>query len=736
MGEAKFYEGYSRWNEEEDRYETWDEAVQRVMDMHRGYYKDIMNDELQLLIDEAEKSYIEKRVTGAQRALQFGGDQILKKHLRLYNCLSSYADRPAFFGELFFSLLCGAGVGFSVQKHHIAKLPKVIQRKGQAKIHAIEDSIEGWATSMDVLLSSYFEDGGKHPEYQGRRPYFDLTQIRPQGAFISGGFKAPGPEPLRRCLDKVEHLLQGIVLSERNYLKPIEVYDICMHIADAVLSGGVRRSATICLFSPTDEEMLSAKTGNWITENPQRARSNNSAMIVRNKVTKEQFGDIMGFIKEYGEPGFVFTESTEHTYNPCVEISKKPVFIDKDGKEHSGFQGCNLTEINGGSLKTREGFLHACKSAAILGTLQAGYTNFKFLGEISEKIFRREALLGVSITGWMNNPELLFDEDLLKEGAELVKKTNRIVAKLIGINPAARTTCTKPAGNVSVLLGTSSGVHGDHAPRYIRNMQMNKEQEVAQILKTTNPYMIEDSVWSSGNTDYIISFPIIAPKGSLFKKDLYGVNLLEKVKFIQNTWVEAGTDESLCVDPTLRHNVSNTVQVEPDGWDKVEEYLFENRNSFAGVSLISTSGDKAYNQAPFIEILTEKELVKKYGVAAFFASGLIVDAPVNLWTACHDAQRLNGTAPFGEQKDISAEWIRRFHKFADNYFKGDMEKASFCLKDVHLLHRWTKIQQNMNPVTFDKELKKRVYTDIDQTGAIACSGPEGCEIDFDEPEDM
>ena len=598
MGEAKFYEGYSRWSEEYGRYETWEESVARVMNMHRQFYKDKINDELSLLIDEAEALYKLKYVLGAQRALQFGGDQILKHQMRMYNCTSSYADRPAFFGEIFYILLCGAGAGFSVQRHHVARLPNVAQRKGQAKIHEVEDSIEGWATALDVLMSSFFVGGGKHPEYEGRRVYFDLSKVRPKGAMISGGFKAPGPEPLRKALDRIEHLIQGAVLSGRAGLKPIEVYDICMHAADAVLAGGVRRSATICLFSPDDQEMISAKTGNWYEENPQRGRSNNSAVIVRGEADRDQFKNIMKSIRQFGEPGFVFVESTEHTFNPCVEIGKYPVWIDPETNEKiSGWQGCNLSEGNGAKCTTKEEFLKVCRAGAILGTLQAGYTDFKFLDSISKKIFDREALIGVSLTGWMNNPEILFNEETLREGAELVKRVNRQVARLIGINPAARTTCVKPSGNASVLLGTSSGIHGDHSPRYIRNVQMNKDTEVARLFAETNPYMVEESVWSTNGTDYVVSFPVIAPKGSLFKRELYGVNLLDKVKLVQNSWIEAGTDESLCVDPTVRHNVSNTVQVANNQWDEVEEYLFTNRESFAGISFISATGDKDFNQA-------------------------------------------------------------------------------------------------------------------------------------------
>lgn len=320
MSQAKFYEGYSRWSDELGRYETWEEAVTRVMNMHREYYKDQIeqSNELARLIDEAESLYKLKYVLGAQRALQFGGDQLLRHQMKMYNCTSSYADRPEFFGEVFYILLCGAGAGFSVQTHHVAKLPNIIERKKQAKVYEVEDSIEGWAYALSVLVSSYFEGGGTHVDYEGRKVYFDLSGIRPKGSMISGGFKAPGPEPLRRSLDKIEHLIQGRVLKGEKRLRPIDVYDIVMHASDAVLAGGVRRSATICLFSPDDQEMIEAKTGNWFVDNPQRGRSNNSAVIVRDEVTREQFSKFMESIRQYGEPGFYFVNSKEHTTNPCV----------------------------------------------------------------------------------------------------------------------------------------------------------------------------------------------------------------------------------------------------------------------------------------------------------------------------------------------------------------------------------------------------------------------------------
>ena len=727
LSQTKFYEGYSRFIENEGRYETWDEAVDRVIEMHDQNYMN-SNNELSEYLEEARTAYKEQRVLGAQRALQFGGEQLMKHQMRMYNCTSSYVNRPEFFGEVFYILLCGAGAGFSVQKHHIKKLPKIQNRTKQAKGYIVEDSIEGWASALDVLMSSFFVGGGKHPDYEGRRVFFDLSQIRPKGALISGGFKAPGPEGLRRSLDKIEHLLQGIVIDSKDPidLKPINAYDITMHAADAVLSGGVRRSATICLFSPDDEEMMNAKTGNWFMDNPQRGRSNNSAVIVRNETTPEQFGKIMESVKQFGEPGFVFVESKEHTTNPCVEIGMYPQINKK-----SGWQGCNLTEINGGKCNTEEDFYKACRAASILGTLQAGYTDFKFLTDTSKLIFDREALLGVSITGWMNNPKILFDEKILEKGAQIVKEVNREVSKIIGINAAARTTCVKPSGNASVLLQTASGIHAEHSDMYIRNVQMNKESEITQAIMKTNPYMVEESVWSAGGTDVVVSFPILPNKGSMYKDDLLGIKHLELVKKAQKHWVEAGTNEDLCADKGIRHNVSNTIIV--DNWDEVEKYVFENRHSFAGISFLAMSGDKDYNQAPNTAVITAHKMVKKYGNAAVFASGMVVDALKcfnNLWDACATAKGFGDDISLESSENaLKNDWIRRFNKFADNYLGSDAVLAEHCLKDAYLLHKWNKIQSTLKTIDWKEDITEKKYTDVDTLAAAACAGG-ACEIDF------
>jgi ribonucleoside-diphosphate reductase alpha chain len=729
LSESKFFMGYSRWVEAKQAYETWDESVARVMDMHRFKYADKMSPELEAYMKKAQAAYTGQLVLGAQRALQFGGEQLLRHESKMYNCSVSHADRPAFFQEAMYLLLCGCGVGFSVQPRHVDKLPHIQARAAdRAMVFQIPDSIEGWADAFGVLLSSYFVDGGTFPEYKGAHVHFDYSKIRPRGSLISGGFKAPGPDGLRTALQKCEALIERTLSEGRDVLRPIVVYDFVMHMSDAVLSGGVRRSATICLFDKHDEEMMKAKTGDWWVSNPQRGRSNNSVVLKRDELTREEWADIMRSVRDFGEPGFIFTEDLDFAYNPCVEIGMRPICVETG---ESGFQFCNLTEINGGQCVDAETFYRACEAGAILGTLQAGYTNFKYLSDATRRITAHEALIGVSITGWMNNPQVLFDEAILKKGAEIVKETNKKVAKLLGINAAARTTCAKPSGNASVLLGTASGIHGEHAPLYFRNVQMTADDEVAKLIQRINPKMVEKSVWNSNGTDIVVSFPVVSKEGSIYKADLMGVKQLEFVKKAQQHWVENGTNVELCVHPKLRHNISNTISV--DDWDAVEQYIFDNIQWFAGISLLSAQGDKAYVQAPFTEVHTAEELLKKYGEASMFASGLIVDGlhafNDNLWLACDTAMG-SGLKLSEEASDLlKRDWVRRFGKFAETFFNGDELRTSFCLKDCYNLHKWVRIQKAMKEISFAKELAQRDYVDVDTLASQGCAGG-ACEISF------
>ena len=729
LSNFKFYSGnYSMYNG--SKYESWNEAISgRVMKMHKDKYHKEINEspELKSLIEYAEDAYLDKLILGSQRALQFGGKDIEKHNSKMYNCLTSYADRIGFFSEAMYWLLSGCGIGFRIFEKDLQGLPAFSKRLEGTKTYIIEDSIEGWADAIAVLMSSYVSTkDAKFPEYSGYEVKFDYSVIRAKGTLISGRFKAPGPDGLRDAIHKVEDLIEQRLLDSG--LRTIDVYDIVMHMSDAVLSGGVRRSATICLFHPDDELMLKAKTGSWFVNNPQRARSNNSVMLLKNTTTAEEFHSIMLSVKDWGEPGFVWVDDYDIIYNPCVEIGMYPQTTDGE----SGWQGCNLTEINGSKCTSEEIFLRACKAGAILGTLQAGYTDFKYVTSVTKEIFEKEALLGCSITGFTNNPTILFDSDIQRKGAELIKAINKKVAALIGINQAARTTRVKPSGNASVLLGTASGIHGEHSSKYFRNVQVNKEEDIPKYIREINPEMFEDSVWSANNTDWVVSFPVTSKENSLYKKNLLGVSQLDLVKKTQENWVEYGTNRHLCTKSYIRHNVSNTINV--DNWSQVEEYIYKNRQHFAGISLLSSSGDKDYAQAPFTAVYEPKQILKEYGNCSMFASGLIVDGlhafNDNLWLACDTSLGLGEDIEQESTKNVlKKDWVRRVKKFATKYLGGDLKKTTYLLKDVYNYHKWVKINNNLVDLDWENLDIAPQFTEMDTMGSAACAGG-ACDIEF------
>ena len=679
-----FVSKYARWLEDKQRRETWKEAVERVKNMMHTMYadKNISED-----INWAYDMMYKKKVLGSQRGLQFGGEPILKRHAKIYNCTSSYCDRLRFFQECFWLLLCGSGTGFSVQKHHVAKLPNLTSKlkdKDQGLKYVIEDSIEGWADALGALLSSYFVKPAepKFKQYQDEYIIFDYSEIRPQGSSLSSGVgKAPGFEPLQKGLEKIRALLDRCISNGQKKLRPIDAYDIVMHSSDAVLSGGVRRSASLALFSADDEEMAKAKTGNWFLDNPQRARSNNSALLLKDDTSFEQFSALMESVKEFGEPGFIWSDSSEMIFNPCVEIGMWPV---DETTGESGWQGCNLSTINCSSLEDEKDFYDRCRAAAIIGTLQAGFTKLDYLGETSCKIFDREALLGVSLTGIMEKHDLVLSEKILKNGAKIAVDTNKEMAKKIGINQAARVTCLKPEGTSSSMLGTSSGIHPHHAKRYIRHVQANVLEAPYQHFKSYNPQACEKSCWSANNTDEVVKFPIEVPDGSKLKNQLPAVEMLTVVKDTQKNWVNSGKNKHLCTQDYLSHNVSNTVTVKPDEWDAVTRYIYDNRKYFAGISLIPQSGDKDYPQAPFTTVYTSREIVKEYGDAALWCSGLIELAlnsfNNNLWAAC-DYASMN-QAKDGDPSD-KLVFVTKMKNFAGKYFNSDIRRLTYCMKDVY-----------------------------------------------------
>jgi intein/homing endonuclease len=1101
LSDLKLYSDYFKWREEIGRYENWEEACADIINGHRKKYSNVNIEEY---ISSALESMEDQAVLASQRNLQFRHDEIMRHNTRMYNCTSTHIMRNRVFQEIFYLGLSGCGVGGGLLIPFVNNISRIQKRVLGTKTFVIPDTIEGWADSLGVLLSSYFADNQPFPEYAGYEVKFDYSLIREKGTFISGGFKAPGPDGLKQSLEKIEQLIEKWLDKEGNKIRPILAFDIICHASDAVLSGGVRRSALNMIVDPNDDEMIHAKTGNWRIENPQRARSNNSVLLLRGKVTKEQFDYLVKLNDGANDIGFVFANSWFDMFNPCVsddtlihtpnglfrpsqllnndkivlngqtfnskgfrmtgikplyefetnfgrkikvtgehlmftkdgmipaselklgdtliisnnsnnkfnttinndfkkgylvgsligdgnfskeycqlkfwgednhvyhnkmleflkdlnwsskkkeslilteekegyttinskelydfiiskdssviehkrltkkllegsfdyingivsgyfdadgtvlfnkekgnsvrivstelenlenlqivlnsfgvyskiykfrnkslngknvlpdgkggmkeydvqnshelvitkesilnfshlgfinnskrqkidlilstykrnfnktkyqedivnityitkseevydcevetgiesfecngfhvhncfEILKIPVLdsvdyskIDYENVEHYvkinkdkfGIQGCNLSEINAEKCTTKEKFFKACKDATILGTLQAGYNNFPYLGETSEKIFAREALLGVSITGWMNNP-MLFNAELLKEGAEVVKRTNKELAEVIGINQAARTTCVKPSGNASVVLGTASGIHPEHSEKYFRIMQLNKESNTAKWLTENMSFLLEDSVWSTTKSDYVVFVPVENPKKGLFKKDMKGIKHLELIKLVQQNWVNAGTNPEKCVYNPINHNTSCTVII--DDKDAIVDYIWDNKDEFTAVSFMSDYGDKDFNQAPFTSVLNLEELVEEYGKGAVLASGLVVDGlhyfDNNLWSACDTLLENLPVTGTREQVLLRKYWLDRAKKFAKNYFKNDMRRMVYCLKDVHLFHKWETVTRQFKEVSFGEILDKPQYKDIADYGAVACSGPNGsCEI--------
>jgi len=1099
LSDYTFASRYARYDKNKKRRETWHEAIERVKNMHLFKYPMAADD-----INWAFEHVHNKVALGSQRALQFGGDPILKRNAKIYNCISAYCDRPRFFQECTWLLLNGCGTGFSVQQHHVAKLPDFQISKStdlsEEKNYKIDDSIEGWSDALGVLTASYIPHSEFY-DFHGKKVTFDYSAIRPKGSSLSYGVgKAPGHEPLEKALEKIREVFNKSVDAGNKKLRTIDAYDIIMHASDAVLSGGVRRSATLAMFSVDDELMFNAKIGNWYYENPQRARSNNSALLLKNNTGREDYHRLFESTRQFGEPGIIWSHSTEQLFNPCVTadtiiatkdgtnivseligkqfnalvdgkayfsnekgfwktgnkevvklafasgrelkctpnhqiltvdgwkeakditsedkviinnhsnfndknidiyssdyakgyllgsfigdgnlsresaevkwwgenkhnyrkdgyelieqagftnghhgcsvkedsinsyvgisskklyefakekmclstnedikcLSKKAItgswsylsgliagYFDADGtvsfnqekgnsiritsvqnenlinlqialnsfgilskiyknrrdegfrmlpdgnggkKEYytkasheihvsgegietffrnikirnknkldkvkkivdsrkrmpnrsvfldnivlksdfgkedvydctipevsafdangvyvhncveiglygyddqgnSGWQACNLSTINGAKLQNKENFALAAKVASVIGTLQAGYTDFAYLGKVSESIIRREALLGVSMTGIMDYPSITLDKNNLREMAGIVLQTNEDIANKIGINIAARTTCVKPEGTASCLLGTSSGIHPAHARRYIRRVQSNNTETPIQHFKLYNPTAIEPSLWSANGTDEVISFLIEMPEHVVTKDSISAVQLLETVKLVQENWVEAGKRLEKCVHPWMSHNVSNTINVKDNEWEDVENFIYDNRESFAGISLLPATGDLDYPQAPFSKILTVEEIVEKYGKSCIYASGLIVDGlhafQNNLWRACDAAlgvfevqepkvpEKLNDEIMQKLQLEwvncnLQKDWVRRAKQFAERHLENNIKELTYLLKDINNNKLWEDLNRVYVNVNWDEMYEEEDTTKLIET--VACAG--------------
>ena len=573
LSDITVYMIYAKYLPELNRRETWEELVTRNKNMHIKQYPQLEDE-----INEKYKFVYDKKVLPSMRSMQFAGKPITISPNRIYNCAYLPIDSLDSFNETMFLLLGGTGVGFSVQKHHIAKLP-IIQKPypKRKRRFLIGDSIEGWADAVKVLMKSYMNGGGSRIE-------FDYSDVRPKGAqLVTSGGKAPGPQPLKECILKVGGILEQKENGSR--LTTLEAHDIICHIADAVLAGGIRRAALISLFSADDDEMISCKAGPWWELNPQRGRANNSACLMRHKITKKFFMEIWDRVKlsGAGEPGIYFNNDKDWGTNPCCEIALRP------------YQFCNLCEVNASDIESQEDLNERVKAAAFIGTLQAGYTDFHYLRDVWRETTEKDALIGVSMTGIGSGVVLGYDMEI---AADKVKRENSRIAKIIGVNKAARTTTVKPAGTTSLALGTSSGIHAWHNDFYIRRIRVGKNESIYTHLINNHPELVEDEYFRPHDTA-VIQVPQKAPNGAIMRTES-PFQLLERVKKIATEWVKSGHRNG-----SNTHNVSATISLKEDDWELAGEWMWNNRNHYNGLSVLPHDGG-SYTQAPFEDITKER----------------------------------------------------------------------------------------------------------------------------------
>ena len=577
LSEITVHMKYSKYDEKKERRETWKELCRRNRAMHVKKYPELKEE-----IFKAYEYVIDKKVLPSMRSMQFAGKPIELSPNRIYNCAYLPIDHEASFSETMFLLLGGTGVGYSVQKHHVDQLPRIRKPDtGEEQRFVIGDSIEGWADAVKVLIKSYFHGGD--------RLRFDYTDIRKKGSrLVTSGGKAPGPSGLRECLVKIENILNN--KKDGTKLTPIETHDIVCHIADAVLAGGIRRAALISLFSLDDLDMVTCKSGKWYETEPQRGRANNSAVLVRHKITRDVFDQLWERIEASGagEPGIYLSNDKDWGTNPCCEIALRP------------YQFCNLCEVNVSDVKDQKDYEERVRVAAFIGTLQAGYSDFHYLRPIWKKTTERDALIGVSMTGIGSAAVLQMD---MKEAANIVKLENARVAKLIGIKTAARTTTVKPAGTTSLTLGTSSGVHAWHNDYYIRRIRVGKNEAIYTYLKANHEEMLEDCFFRPHDTA-IISVPQRAPEGSILRSES-PLQTLERVKKVATEWVAPGHRRG-----NNTHNVSCTISIRDHEWDSVGNWMWNNREHYNGISVLPYNGG-TYKQAPF-EDISEDEYNRLY----------------------------------------------------------------------------------------------------------------------------
>jgi ribonucleoside-triphosphate reductase len=690
LQQLTMFSRYSRL-EEKGNLSTWEDVVNTCFDMYVSRTPTELLDELEV----ARQLTISRVLFPSGRCLQFAGTPIEKVNARLYNCVGAFAIQPDILWKSFFLLLCGCGVGLSVQKHHVNNLPDVTLPVGDNWTFMIPDSIQGWADGLKHLLMSYFMEDAPPVE-------FSYLAIRKKGEPISVLLgKAPGPDPLHLALDKVRTLLNTV---ETTKLTPLNVFDIMAYMSDAVLAGGVRRSAMLMLFSEDDMEMMKCKTGNWFIENPQRARANISALMLRSELTEEKIHITLETTRQFGEPGFIFANSTETCVNPCAEVSFSPWLVDDNGERKYGFSVCNLVEVAVPHCETVEHFLQAQSAAALVATIQASYTSFPYLGVVTEEIVRRDALTGGSLTGILEKPEIGLDPSILQKAARVFMETNKRVADIMGINPAVRALVVKPSGTAAIMLQLAgSGIHPPHSEQYIRRVQIGHDTDISRFYRKHRPHAVEKSVWAP-DTD-VISFAIDVRPGARTKDNVGALELLKIVKVVKENWIDQGHRAHL--QPfgfKETNNVSLTVNIADNMWGAVGTHLYQNSQTFTGVACLSNSGDTTYQQAPFQHIMSAQALFTEFGASAL--------RDVFEFEA-------NPFKPLDEGPMID---------FAKEHFGGDISIACECYKHSHARQKFLIIEACEHIPWEDMVISREdMEKHLESRGESSCAG-DGCVL--------
>ena len=566
LSDITVYRTYANWVPEENRREIFEEIVNRNLQMHLKKFPKLSTEIL-----EAYTHVHNLELLPSMRSFQFGGKAIEANNIRLYNCAYAPVESIELFSEGLFLLLAGTGLGFSVQKRHIGKLPK-IKGPSESGYYRVHDSTQGWATALKALVDAY---------YLGQiRPEFDYSDIRAKGEVIkSTGAKAPGHVPLKEMLEDVERRLK---LAVGRTLTSLECHDIMCLIAQCVRAGGIRRAALISLFDRDDKDMIFSKSGDWYVEHPHRAMANNSAILPRGEVSKDEFVGLMENLlgNKTGEPGISWTSDCDHGYNPCHEVTLKP------------HQFCNLVSINMSTVTSEEDFLERAKAATFIATLQASYTDFPFLRDIWRETTEESALIGVSQTGVCDNPSMLVEESYHK-AAKIVIETNKEIADRIGINSSERSTTMKPEGSTSCALGTSSGGGARYDAYYLRRIGLYPDDELTKYLWKEIPLLME----IESETTHYVKIPIKSPEGSILDNEETPMDTLNRILWLNKNWIQPGH-----VTGVNYNNVSCTINYLPEdvkSQTELVEAMWENREGYCGISLFPKTCEKDMIDAGF-----------------------------------------------------------------------------------------------------------------------------------------